>query len=182
MHSPPQPKNLSSHCADRIIMAAARSQEAATCGLCSEVGKYKCSKCHDVRYCSVNCFKLHQPDCVPRKKQKTDPVVPRSGATSSIQAPITLQPTQLDTLRTDADIRLAVQNKELQAIIRSISSSSHRQAALELALNTNADFADFVDTMLAKIGHQSEARADVQLELAERELEAFLAKMVQEQP
>jgi hypothetical protein len=75
---------------------------------------------------------------------------------ADVDARVSVQ--QLHKLAASQDIRLALQNTELQAMITAVDTASNREAALQTLLDSNPDFLEFIDAMLKTIEHESAAR------------------------
>ena len=77
------------------------------CFNCEVEGQYKCPKCF-IRYCSVDCYKLHIDNCKPIKKATKRPrIEPYSGAD-------TVNRERLKELKFDDQIKNHLSNKYLR--------------------------------------------------------------------
>eukprot|EP01083_Nonionella_stella_P040444 109755_1 len=129
-----------------------KKQKANTkCGVCNvHESKYKCPNCRVTRYCSVACYKTHKADkeaCIkPQKKLNYDQNEPVS------VTGYTVSQKQLELLKNNDEIKLKLMNKKLKQIIESIDDSKRPQNKLETMMQSDKDFAEFVDSMLKSIG------------------------------
>ena len=127
------------------------------CEICKEKdAQYRCSKCRIVRYCSLNCSKIHnnsercknliqeretkEKERLLNMKEKENEEISVTGYVVSDQ--------QLLMLEKDNRIRQALTNDHLRNLICQIDSSSKPQMLLESIIAKDEHFGQFVDYML----------------------------------
>jgi hypothetical protein len=109
-----------------------------------------------LRSCSVACSKTHKstlPPCVP------PPAVLAASAASAASAaareaptyPGVLSPVQASALRESEEVRSAVRDRALQAVMERIDRATDPVQALEREMR-DPDFAQFADKVLEAIG------------------------------
>lgn len=107
------------------------------CQVCGrEDGKYKCPFCKKIRYCSIQCNRIHKAEC--------------SGLSWTDPAPLPAESPDGDfaVFRSNKEIVNALADKRLQQIIRRIDTAANREGELEMEINTNYYFKEFVEKLL----------------------------------
>lgn len=164
----------------------AAKRAAFSCGVCHDgAGTYRCPKC-GTRYCSVKCYKAHAPKCtdgpkrplvgrrvvgedgVPLKDEEARQASQEAGKSGERGSEeeqedgrrIVVSQAQLAKLKADPELRSALRDPKLQAIIRAIDSAGKtydkvldrdRVRALERA-KKDPQFSRFIDDMMKLTG------------------------------
>ncbi|KAJ0983902.1 hypothetical protein J5N97_002258 [Dioscorea zingiberensis] len=133
------------------------------CEICKEAqSKYKCPSCL-TPYCSVVCFRKHKENPC----QKSSPPLKSVGAESLTKAAEVLperayhveEPSwvlgkeQLESIVESKEIRDSLQSKDLQNLIKSISSSKNPENELDEAMK-GQNFRDFTDKIISIVSNQ----------------------------
>ncbi|KAM0941249.1 putative Zinc finger HIT domain-containing protein [Dioscorea sansibarensis] len=133
------------------------------CEVCKEAqSKYKCPSCL-APYCSVGCFRKHKENPC----QKSSPLLESVGAQSLSKAEmlperlyqveessLVLGKGQLESIESK-EIRDSLQNRELQNLIKSISSSKNPEDELDEAMK-GQNFRDFTEKILSIVSPQEQ--------------------------
>ena len=121
-----------------------------TCDVCKKVdSKYKCPNCKVIKYCSLNCYKIHKNNkCVKPNILKNDK---NNEMNEDIIDGYIVKPYQYNILKNDLRIKQALSNKNLQNIIKKIDKSNKPEKILENLMKSDEQFSEFIDYMLTII-------------------------------
>ena len=154
-------------------------KECAVCRSTDLSKKYKCPKCF-AKYCSMPCCRVHKTQCLGAKSfSSTAPLSSSSplsasthstdGAKKSLKRPRDINDNdamdllaeengwqvtelQFQALRHSPDLRRALADPKLQALVLSVDSAHDREAALVTAKHKHPQFAKFLGETLRCIG------------------------------
>ncbi|KAJ7539252.1 hypothetical protein O6H91_11G083100 [Diphasiastrum complanatum] len=125
------------------------------CKVCQEaVSKYKCPVCF-TPYCSLPCYKLHKA----QPCYKEEPLLPESPKIAQPLRPfeegddesgMRLPRSKLEAVVASDEIRHALKDERLQAIVRRIDSCLSPEKDLDDAMQV-PEFREFADKILAVI-------------------------------
>lgn len=117
------------------------------CNICNkEISKYKCPICQIIKYCSIDCYKIHKE----MKCEKPSNKIYDLNEPISLQS-YTVKEWQYDKLRNNQRIKQALSNIDLQKIIKMVDQSKKPEKLLENLISKDERFAEFVDYMLTVI-------------------------------
>ncbi|KAH7672606.1 putative MYND Zn-finger protein/hormone receptor interactor protein [Dioscorea alata] len=127
------------------------------CEVCKEAqSKYKCPSCL-APYCSVACFRKHKENPC----QKSSPILESIAEVlperlyQVEESSWVLGKEQLESIVESKEIRDSLQNRELQNLIKSISSSKNPEDELDEAMK-GQNFRDFTEKILSIVSPQEQ--------------------------
>jgi hypothetical protein len=157
----------------RVTSFVEKEDRTRLCMVCEKAQKPKYrAPCCQLMYCSVTCFQEHKitfPDCGKKgvdgssgdgdaaalttatatiSRCRNIPVALVRSTSQRCTLPGLLSDTQLKALETCAELKSALQSKELQTLISNIDGAENRIESLELARTKIPEFAEFIETVL----------------------------------
>jgi len=116
------------------------------CQVCNEANrKYKCPKCFCL-YCSVDCFKIHKPDCKPLLlKSQGQPVQPSAEV---LEDEDVLSEHILSCLEDNNKLKAMLHNPHLRKILMNLDNSVNKTELMEKLMHEPL-FVEFADICLA---------------------------------
>lgn len=145
------------------------------CEVCSvQQFKYRCPTC-SITYCSVDCFKQHRDNCIPKVPDHNSavPTAERGAATDEYRfhSADTVTKDKLELLGGSGELKGLLRNPHLQSFLKTIDEAENPQRLMRKAMHEPL-FVEFVDECLRILEPAGQQLSDEQvLDIVKKEIE-----------
>ena len=137
------------------------------CGVCeAAVSKYRCPTCRVVRYCSVECYRVHKKDNCKKpisnddEKSASESVLKKRKHSSTTgedegDGEVTLTDEAYGRIVRDEKFKKYFLDKRFQKVVHDIDSAPNRRMKLQQYIDNDVFFRSIVDEMLVLLDFAS---------------------------